>query len=80
MGMRIILALVAVLAIGGGIVANRSRAVESKPIATAEKAATAPAPSAAPSVSQHNWPKKALDRAGDVKRQVLEGRKTDGAN
>ena len=28
--------------------------------------------------SEHNWPKRSLDRAADVKRQVAEQRQADG--
>ncbi len=71
--MRIVLALVAALAIGGGVVAHKHRTTT--PV-VAQTAAKVSAPS--PTLSQHNWPKRSLDRAHDVKRQVLKQRKADG--
>lgn len=38
-------------------------------------AATAPSPRP---VSEHNWMKNSLDRANEVKRQVVQQRKADG--
>ncbi len=49
-------------------------AVQKTAPATLSKAPVA-APASEP--SQHNWPKRALDRASDVKRQVAEQRKGD---
>jgi hypothetical protein len=40
----------------------------------AQTAATSPRP-----VSEHNWMKRSLDRTNEVKRQVAQQRKTDGA-
>jgi hypothetical protein len=40
----------------------------------AQTATTSPRP-----VSEHNWMKRSLDRTNEVKRQVAEQRKTDGA-
>jgi hypothetical protein len=40
----------------------------------AQTAATSPRP-----ISEHNWMKRSLDRTNEVKRQVAQQRKTDGA-
>ena len=40
----------------------------------AQTVATSPRP-----VSEHNWMKRSLDRTNEVKRQVAQQRKTDGA-
>jgi hypothetical protein len=40
----------------------------------AQTAATSPRP-----VSEHNWMKRSLDRTNEVKRQVAQQRKEDGA-
>ena len=40
----------------------------------AQTATTAPRP-----VSEHNWMKRSLDRTNEVKRQVAQQRKEDGA-
>jgi hypothetical protein len=40
----------------------------------AQTATTLPRP-----VSEHNWMKRSLDRTNEVKRQVAQQRKTDGA-
>ncbi|MDP9100238.1 MAG: hypothetical protein M3N48_14780 [Verrucomicrobiota bacterium] len=40
----------------------------------AETATTSPRP-----VSEHNWMKRSLDRTNEVKRQVAQQRKEDGA-
>jgi hypothetical protein len=40
----------------------------------AQTATTSPRP-----VSEHNWMKRSLDRTNEVKRQVAQQRKTDGA-
>jgi hypothetical protein len=40
----------------------------------AQSATTLPRP-----VSEHNWMKRSLDRTNEVKRQVAQQRKTDGA-
>jgi hypothetical protein len=45
--------------------------VEKKPAQTAANASPRP-------VSEHNWMKRSLDRAGEVKRQVAQQRKEDG--
>ena len=45
-----------------------------KPVAVLASAKTTPTP------SEHNWPKNALDRANEVKRQVGEQRKSNGYN
>jgi hypothetical protein len=75
--MRIILGLLALIAIGGGVVAHRQQTTAAPlPTQVAPRSSSVPAPS--PGASQHNWPKTSLDRANDVKRQVLEQRKSDG--
>jgi hypothetical protein len=47
---------------------------QKKPAAVLASAKPAGSPSA------HNWPKNALDRANDVKRQVVAQRQSNGAN
>jgi hypothetical protein len=77
--MKTVLGLLAIVAICGGFVAHRQRTTPTAPAAqVSARSANAPAPSA--SVSQHNWPKNSLDRAHDVKRQVLEQRKANGTH
>jgi hypothetical protein len=48
-------------------------AASSKPVA---QVGGSPAPRP---VSEHNWMKRSLDRTNEVKRQVAQQRKTDGA-
>ena len=66
--------------IGGGLYhkqrgAAHADAADLKPSAVPSAKAPAAAPPAQP--SPHHWPKRALDRAADVKRQVADQRKTD---
>lgn len=57
----------------------QKRSEPEKP-APASKSVTKVAGSPTPRpVSEHNWMKRSLDRANEVKRQVAEQRKTDGA-
>jgi hypothetical protein len=77
--MRIVVGLLALLCVGGFLARHRSGSSPEKAPAIAQ-AAKAAAPAPAPSVSEHNFPKQALDRAHDVKRQVLEQRKSNGTN
>lgn len=74
--MRILLALIVAGAIAYGVLRHR-KSEEPAPVATA-KAPTAQ-PAAAPrEVSEHNWAKRSLDRAADVKRQVAAQQKENG--
>ena len=79
--MRTFVGLVIAAGIIGAVVLQKQRETSApaasalKPSATKTTAAPAPAP--AGEASKHNWPKRALDRAADVKRQVGEQRKGD---
>jgi hypothetical protein len=56
----------------------QKRSEPSKP-APSDKAIAQTAGSATPRpVSEHDWMKRSLDRANEVKRQVVQQRKTDG--
>ena len=44
-----------------------------------EKKVAQTAPTSPRPVSEHNWMKRSLDRTNEVKRQVAQQRKTDGA-
>ena len=79
--MRAFIAVTVAAGIFAVIVLQKQRAT-TPPQASAGQtapAATPKAPAAAPSgqASAHNFPKRALDRAADVKRQVAEQRKGD---
>ena len=79
--MRTFLGLVAAAGIIGAVVMQKQRqATEKQPVAAKPAVvATAKAPAAAPAgqpPAQH-WPKRALDRAADVKRQVADKNKAD---
>ena len=73
------LGLVAAAGIIGAVVLQKQRESTTPEPSTfkpsAVKTAAAPAPPG--QASQHNWPKRALDRAADVKRQVAEQRRGD---
>jgi len=74
--MRIFLGFLVVVAVAGGIVAQR-KSIPPAPPGSAGKAVTAQA--ARPDeASQKNWAKRSLDRAADVKRQVSDQQKEDG--
>lgn len=53
---------------------GKTAPAKAKPVAVLASAKATPAP------NEHNWPKNSLDRANDVKRQVLEQRKANGVN
>jgi hypothetical protein len=56
----------------------QKRSEHSKPeLSNKTVAQSAASPSPRP-VSEHNWMKHSLDRANEVKRQVVQQRKTDG--
>lgn len=79
--MRTILGLVAAAGIIGAVVMHKQRqAPEEQPVAAKPAVgAIAKAPVAAPAgqpPAQH-WPKRSLDRAADVKRQVADKNKAD---
>lgn len=79
--MRTLAGLVIAAGIIGAVVLHKQResagqqASALKPSPVTATGAPAPAPTG--QASQHNWPKRALDRAADVKRQVGEQRKAD---
>jgi hypothetical protein len=71
--MRILVPLVIVALVIGGVLSHRSKE------RAAEQAPTAQSQAAAPrETSKHNWAKSALDRTGDLKRQVAAQQKEDG--
>ena len=74
--MRIFLGFVIVAAIVGGFLSHRKQEppVAPAPVAVVMKAQATPARQ----TSEHNWPKYSLDRAAEVKREVLEQRKENG--
>ena len=72
--MRVIVGLLVAACLIGAALKYRMGEPAPAPTATAaQKTATAPQ-----EPSQHNWPKRSLDRAGDVKRQVAAQRKEEG--
>ena len=71
--------VIAVLAGLTWLFVAQKRSESSKP-APASKAVAQVAGSPTPRpVSEHNWMKHSLDRANEVKRQVVQQRKQDGA-
>ena len=80
--MRKAIAFIIIVGVAGAIVLQKQRASQHAESADAKpasfSAAQAPAGSAAAQqpVAQH-WPKRALDREADVKRQVGEQRNSD---
>ena len=73
--MRALLIVIVSVAVVGGVLTHRNRGRSKEP--EAQKAVAAAHSSAAREPSQHNWPKRTLDRAADVKRQVAEQRQED---
>lgn len=72
--MRIVIVLVVLAVLGWLFLAQKQQ--EHQKVVTAVEA---PAQSASPRpVSEHNWMKRSLDRASDVKQQVVQQRKEDG--
>jgi hypothetical protein len=72
--MRILIALVVVAVLGWLFLAQKQQEQQKAAAASNVASQTAsPRP-----VSEHNWPKQALDKANKVKRQVAEQRKSDG--
>jgi hypothetical protein len=69
--------VIAVLAGLGWLFIVQKRNEVSKPATPATKP-TAQASASPRPVSEHNWMKHSLDRANEVKKQVVEQRKTDG--
>ena len=69
--MRILVGFLIVAAAIGGFVVHKQR----QEAAAAQTASAIPTPR--PATSQYNLPKRALDRANDVKRQVAEERKSN---
>lgn len=75
--MRILLGLIVVVTIAGAVLTHRkNEQAAATPVATAKAASAQPA--APREVSQHDWAKRSLDRAADVKRQVAEQQKENG--
>ena len=72
--MRIFIVLVVLAVLGWLFLAQKQQ--EHQKVVTA---AEVPAQPASPrTVSEHNWMKRSLDRASDVKQQVVQRRKEDG--
>jgi len=71
--MRYILGLLGVVALVGGFLKfnRQEEPVAPAPSAIASKASTTSEP------SQHNWPKRTLDRVAEVKRDVAEQQKSN---
>ena len=77
--MRTVVVLVAVAVLGWLFLAQKQH--ETQTVAPKTTAATSKQTTAAPQpVSEHNWMKRSLDRTNEVKRQVAEQRKQDGAH
>ena len=75
--MRTLVGLLAVVTLAGSMA---SCSKQGEPEVTAKKTTLSqPQTVAAREPSQHNWPKHALNRATDVKRQVAEQRKGEAA-
>jgi hypothetical protein len=77
--MRTVVVLVVMAGLGWLFLAQKQH--EDPKVATAAAPATTSKQTAAPPrpVSEHNWMKRSLDRTNEVKRQVAEQRKQDGA-
>ena len=79
--MRTFIRFVIAVGIGGAVLLQKQRE-QAPPASTTKRASAAARPAGAPieQPSQQNWPKRALDRAANVKRQAAEQRKqTDGS-
>jgi hypothetical protein len=74
--MRALIVVVLAVAIIAAVLKHRNGAEPDTP--TQQPTPAQQQTSAAREPSQHNWPKRSLDRAADVKRQVAEQRKEDG--
>ena len=74
--MRILVMTAAVVAALAGVITQWKSGGADSAAPTPAIAAVQPATPREP--SEHNWPKRALNRAGDVKRQVAEQRSQDG--
>lgn len=77
--MRTLLVIV-IAAVGIGLLIKRGggpAAKEAKPATVASTPAATMAPTTR-QPSEHNWPKRSLDRAAEVKRQVAAQRASDG--
>ena len=78
--MRTFMGLVIAVGIGAAVLVQKQRQ-QSKPAAeitettAVARASAAPSAAAAGPASEQNWPKRALDRAAEVKRQVAEQHK-----
>jgi hypothetical protein len=75
--MRALVVVIITVAVAAGVLKHRNRVKSDAPAQPAVRAEQQAAASGEP--SQHHWPKRALDRAADVKRQVHEQRKQHGA-
>ena len=69
--------VIAVLAGLTWLFVAKKRSESAKPAATKPVAHVNGSPAPRP-VSEHNWMKRSLDRTNEVKRQVVQQRKTDG--
>jgi len=69
-----------IIAVLAGLAVLFAMQKRSEPQKTAlEKKVTQPATTSPRPVSEHNWMKRSLDRTDEVKRQVAQQRKEDGA-
>jgi len=76
--MRILLGLIVTAAIAYGVLRyKKSEEPAAAPVATAKAQVAQPAASPR-EVSEHNWAKRSLDRAAEVKRQVAAQQKENG--
>ena len=77
--MRTVIVLVVVAGLGWLFLFQKQREPEKPAAAPTVAASKQPATSPRPP-SEHNWMKRSLDRANEVKRQVAEQRKQDGTH
>jgi hypothetical protein len=76
--MRTVVVLIVVAVLGWLFLAQKQH--ENEKVATTAPATASKQTAASPRpVSEHNWMKRSLDRTNEVKRQVAEQRKQDGA-
>lgn len=75
--MRVLIALTIVAVIAGAVVTHRKNERDAAASVATMKASSAQ-PAAPREVSQHNWAKRSLDRAAEVKQQVAQQQKENG--